>query len=44
MSRVVLGYYEYYSRARARMNLHRIVWPYVKDGFSARAIDIPPYG
>lgn len=44
LSRVVLGYYEYFSRARAKANFHGLVWPYVKDGFVGRAIDIPPYG
>lgn len=44
LSRVVLGYYEYFSRANARMNFHRLVWPYVQDGFTERAVRIPPYG
>jgi predicted unusual protein kinase regulating ubiquinone biosynthesis (AarF/ABC1/UbiB family) len=44
LTRVVLGYYEYFSRAGARMNFHRMVMPYVKDGFTGRAVDIPPYG
>ncbi len=43
LSRVVLGYYEYFSRAGAAMNFHRQVMPYVKDGFTGRTIDIPPY-
>lgn len=43
LSRVVLGYYEYFSRADAKMNFHRQVMPYVKDGFTGRAIAIPPY-
>jgi len=44
LSRVVLGYYEYFSRAGAKTNFHRVVWPYVKDGFTARSLEIPPYG
>ncbi len=44
LSRVVLGYYEYFSRAKAEMNFHRQVMPYVEDGFTGRVIDIPPYG
>lgn len=43
LSRVVLGYYEYFSRARAKMNFHRMVMPYVEHGFTGRAIPIPPY-
>lgn len=43
LSRVVLGYYEYFSRANARMNFHRLVWPYVRGGFTGRAIPLPPY-
>jgi aarF domain-containing kinase len=43
LSRVVLGYYEYFSRAKAKMNFRSIVEPYVKDGFVGRAIAIPPY-
>lgn len=44
MTRVVLGYYEYFSRARARMNFRAMVAPWVKDGWQGRAIRIPPYG
>lgn len=43
LSRVVLGYYEYFARAGAKMNFHAEVWPYVKDGFTGRTITIPPY-
>lgn len=44
LTRVVLGYYEYFSRARARTNFRRLVEPWVKDGWTGRAIEIPPYG
>lgn len=44
LSRVVLGYYEYFSRARAKSNFHRFVMPYVEGGFRGRTITIPPYG
>ncbi len=44
LSRVVLGYYEYFSRARAKMNFHRMVKPYVEHGFTGRTIPIPRYG
>lgn len=44
MTRVVLGYYEYFSRARARLNFHRMVMKQVEHPWSGRAITIPPYG
>lgn len=44
MTRVVLGYYEYFSRARARMNFRRITERYVRQGWKGRAIVIPTYG
>jgi len=44
MTRVVLGYYEYFSRARARLNFRRMVVRWVEDGWKGRAITIPPYG
>lgn len=44
LSRVVLGYYEYFSRAKAKMNFHRYVRPYFEAGFTGRKIDVPPYG
>lgn len=44
LSRVVVGYYEYFARAKAKMNFHRMVLPYVEGGFERRAIEIPPYG
>lgn len=43
LTRVVLGYYEYFSRAKTRMNLYRFVMPYVQNGFEGRRIAIPPY-
>jgi predicted unusual protein kinase regulating ubiquinone biosynthesis (AarF/ABC1/UbiB family) len=43
LTRVVLGYYEYFSRARARMNFRRMVEPWVIDGWKGRSITIPPY-
>jgi predicted unusual protein kinase regulating ubiquinone biosynthesis (AarF/ABC1/UbiB family) len=44
MTRVVLGYYEYFSRARAKMNFRQMVWRWIKDDWTGRAITIPPYG
>lgn len=44
MTRVVLGFYEYFSRARAKMNFRRLVLPWVRDGWQGRSITIPPYG
>ena len=44
MTRVVLGYYEYFSRARAKLNFRQMVWRWVKDDWTGRAITIPPYG
>lgn len=44
MTRVVLGYYEYFSRARARMNFRQMVWRWIKDDWTGRAIVVPPYG
>ena len=44
LTRVVLGYYEYFSRARARMNFRRLVEPWVAEGWRGRAVTIPPYG
>ncbi len=44
LTRVVLGYYEYFSRARARTNFRRLVEPWIEGGWRGRAIEIPPYG
>lgn len=44
MTRVVLGYYEYFSRARARLNFHRMVRRWVDPPYTGRSIVIPPYG
>ena len=44
LTRVVLGYYEYFSRARARMNFRRLVEPWIAEGWRGRAMTIPPYG
>lgn len=43
LTRVVVGYYEYFSRGRVRMNFRRVVMPYAEPGFQGRAIEIPPY-
>ncbi|MBL8601261.1 MAG: AarF/ABC1/UbiB kinase family protein [Myxococcales bacterium] len=43
MTRVVLGYYEYFSRARSRLNYRAMVRKWVDPGFTGRAIVIPPY-
>jgi predicted unusual protein kinase regulating ubiquinone biosynthesis (AarF/ABC1/UbiB family) len=44
MTRVVLGYYEYFSRARANLNFRRMIEPYVRAGWKGRTITIPKYG
>ena len=44
LTRVVLGYYEYFSRARAHTNFRRLVDPWIADGWRGRSIEIPPYG
>ena len=44
LTRVVLGYYEYFSRARAKTNFRRLVDPWIAGGWRGRTIDIPPYG
>ncbi|RLB45111.1 MAG: hypothetical protein DRJ42_30655 [Deltaproteobacteria bacterium] len=44
LTRVVLGYYEYFSRARACMDFSALVRPYLGEGFRGREIVIPPYG
>ena len=44
LSRVVLGYHEYFARSKAKMNFYRYVEPFFADGFTGRKIDIPPYG
>jgi predicted unusual protein kinase regulating ubiquinone biosynthesis (AarF/ABC1/UbiB family) len=44
LTRVVLGYYEYFSRARARTNFRRLVEPWISGGWRGRTIEIPPYG
>ncbi|MBX3270734.1 MAG: AarF/ABC1/UbiB kinase family protein [Sandaracinaceae bacterium] len=44
LSRVVLGYYEYFARAKVKMNFHRYVRPYFEHGFTGRRIEIPPWG
>jgi hypothetical protein len=44
MTRVVLGYYEYFSRAKARLNFHQMVKRQVDAPWTGRAITIPPYG
>jgi predicted unusual protein kinase regulating ubiquinone biosynthesis (AarF/ABC1/UbiB family) len=43
LTRVVVGYYEYFSRAKVRLNFHRIVRPYAVQGWRGRAFDIPAY-
>jgi predicted unusual protein kinase regulating ubiquinone biosynthesis (AarF/ABC1/UbiB family) len=43
LTRVILGYYEYFSRAGARMDFRARVMPYVEHGFTHRVIEIPPY-
>lgn len=43
LSRVVLGYYEYFSRAKANMNFRRQVEHIVSAGYTGRAITVTPY-
>lgn len=44
LSRVLVGYYEYFARAEAKLNYHRLVMPYLEGGFTGRTIVVPPYG
>ena len=44
MTRVVLGYYEYFSRARSKQNFRRMVEPFAREPWPGRTITIPPYG
>ncbi|MEI8259411.1 MAG: AarF/UbiB family protein [Deltaproteobacteria bacterium] len=44
MTRVVLGYYEYFSRARSKHNFRRMVEPFARDPWPGRVLKIPPYG
>jgi len=39
----VLGYYEYFSRAKAKRNFRREVEHYVREGWSGRTVTITPY-
>ena len=43
LTRVVLGHYEYLSRAKARFHFRDMVKPYVEAGWQGRVIDVPPY-
>lgn len=43
LSRVLLGYYEYFSRAEACMPFSDMIRPYVEGGFTGRAIEVAPY-
>jgi hypothetical protein len=43
LTRVVLGQYEYFSRAKVKMNFRRFVAPYVRSGWQGRAFAIPRY-
>jgi predicted unusual protein kinase regulating ubiquinone biosynthesis (AarF/ABC1/UbiB family) len=44
LTRVLLGYYEYFGRAAQPINLHRMITRYAAKGFEGRVVDIPPYG
>lgn len=44
LTRVVLGYYEYFSRAKANRNFRREVEHYIRDDWKGRAMTITPYG
>ncbi|MEZ4255726.1 MAG: AarF/ABC1/UbiB kinase family protein [Polyangiales bacterium] len=43
LTRVVLGYYEYFSRARARMHFRDMVAPYLEAPHAGRLFPVPPY-
>lgn len=43
LTRVVLGYYEYFSRLKLKMNFHRLVMPFLSQGWQGRQIEIPAY-
>jgi aarF domain-containing kinase len=44
LTRVVLGHYEYLSRAKARFNFRELVTPYLEAGWQGRAMEVPTYG
>lgn len=43
LSRVVLGYFEYFSRLQVEMNFYRQVMPFLERGWKGRSVDIPTY-
>ncbi len=43
LTRVVLGHYEYYSRARARLPFRALVRGYTAQGWRGRAVPFTPY-
>ncbi|MEM9192391.1 MAG: AarF/UbiB family protein [Myxococcota bacterium] len=43
LTRVVLGYYEYFSRAEAHLNFRQMVEPYIRPGYEGRTIEVLPY-
>jgi predicted unusual protein kinase regulating ubiquinone biosynthesis (AarF/ABC1/UbiB family) len=43
LTRVVLGYYEYFSRLKLKMNFHQLVMPFLSQGWQGRQIEIPTY-
>jgi predicted unusual protein kinase regulating ubiquinone biosynthesis (AarF/ABC1/UbiB family) len=43
LSRVVLGYFEYLSQARARVNVRQVAEPYVRGGYRGRVMPFWEY-
>ena len=43
LTRVVLGLYEYFARAEARLPMRALVQSHVGSGFAGRSIVVPPY-
>lgn len=43
LTRVVLGFYEYFSRLKLTMNFHRLVMPFLRQGWQGRQVEIPTY-
>lgn len=43
LTRVVLGYYEYFHRLALSMNFYRLVQPHLRRGWRGRSVEIPTY-
>lgn len=43
LSRVILGYFEYFSRLRLAMNFRAVALPHIERGWQGRTVDIPDF-